>query len=81
MEKSTEEALKRKSISMFLAMTINYQPKKAAQDVQPPFELIKVHKAVWDYGLQTQYTMGLIDSINQGYTMTPSDCEGFLNLY
>lgn len=46
MEKSTEEALKRKSISMFLAMTINYQPKKAAQDVQPPFELIKVHKAV-----------------------------------
>lgn len=78
--KCREDALKRGDIPMLLAMWINYQPKKPSQYVQPPFELIKVCKDVQDYGLQTQYTMGLISSINQGYTTAPNDWRMFFKL-
>lgn len=58
---------------MPLAIQVNNQLKTPSQYVQPPSELIKeVHKAVQDYGLRREYTMGLIDSINQEYTVAPN---------
>lgn len=73
---------KRGDISMLLAMQVNYQPKKPSQYVQVTFELIKqVHKAVQDYGLQVQYTMGLSILLSKGSLWLLMIGECFLNLY
>lgn len=66
---------------MLTAMPVLYQPQLPPEYTTLQYEMIKeVRKAIKDYGLQSTYTMSLLEAIRESYTMTPYDWKALLKM-